>query len=209
MLNRHPVHNIVFSDEKLFLLQESHNAQNNRIYAVSKGQIPACIRLVERYQNVSSVMVWGAISAKGKLPLLFIDKGVKINAKYYLENVLQSHLVPEAQILFPDLDYCFQQDGAPSHTANVVQQWCKDNLKDFITKDEWPPSSPDLNPLDYCIWGEMLSRLQCKNICNLDQFKQAISQVWTDIPIEVVRAACNGFRGRLVKVRSFKGERFE
>jgi hypothetical protein len=94
-------------------------------------------------------MVWGAISRKGRLPLVFINRGVKINAEYYKKEVLQRILLPEPQKLYGDEYYCFQQDGAPSHTANIVQRWCEDNLTDFIPKDEWPPSSPDLNPLDF------------------------------------------------------------
>jgi len=27
---------------------------------------------------------------------------------------------------------------------------------DFFTKDQWPPNSPDLNPVEYCVWGAML-----------------------------------------------------
>jgi len=29
---------------------------------------------------------------------------------------------------------------------------------DFIDKDAWPPKSPDLNPLDYYVWGWMLDK---------------------------------------------------
>jgi len=29
---------------------------------------------------------------------------------------------------------------------------------DFIGKDEWPPNTPDLNPLNYHVWGAMLER---------------------------------------------------
>lgn len=45
--------------------------------------------LSKRYQNASSVMVWGAVSKRGALPLLFVDKGVKITKDVYLETVLQ------------------------------------------------------------------------------------------------------------------------
>jgi len=36
--------------------------------------------------------------------------------------------------------------------------WIATNCSDFIGKDEWPPNSPDLNPLDYHVWGAMLKR---------------------------------------------------
>jgi hypothetical protein len=50
--------------------------------------------------------------------------------------------------------------ASSAHTANIVQKWCEDNLTDFIPKDEWPPSSPDLNPLILFIGGNMLGQLR-------------------------------------------------
>jgi len=32
-----------------------------------------------------------------------------------------------------------------------MQEFLKVNCIDFITKDQWPPNSPDLNPLDYSL----------------------------------------------------------
>jgi hypothetical protein len=82
-------------------------------------------------------MVWGAISRKRRLRLVFIDRGVKINTEYYKTEVLERILLPEAQKLYGDEYYCFQQDGEPSQTANIVQRWCEDNFTDLIHKDEW------------------------------------------------------------------------
>ena len=107
-------------------------------------------------------MVWAAICKRGKLPLVFIEDGAKVNQKYYLDKILKAHLLPEAQKLFGTDYFCFQQDGATSHTAKTVQQWCEANLPDFISKDEWPPSSQDLNPLDFCIWSYMQARLNIR-----------------------------------------------
>ena len=49
--------------------------------------------------------------------------------------------------------WIFQQDGAPIHTSNRMQQWCCENLgKDgFSPKEMWLPCSPDLNPMDFGI----------------------------------------------------------
>jgi len=34
----------------------------------------------------------------------------------------------------------------------VTQQFLRQNTPDFIAADEWVSYSPDLIPLDYCIW---------------------------------------------------------
>lgn len=195
----------VFSDEKLFVLQDSHNSQNDRIWSISISSISEEQKNVKRFQGAASVMVWGAISKRGKLPLLFIDKGVKINARYYQTEVLEKNLLPNLKNMFGDAYYVFQQDGAPSHTANTVQTWCRENLVDFLNKNEWPPSSPDLNPLDYFIWSYMLSKLNNNKIKTLDQFKRVIIKIWNEIPMEYVRAACDGFEKRLKLVKREKG----
>lgn len=209
LLAWHAESEIIFSDEKLFLLQESHNPQNDRIWTISTKELPCNLLHVQRFQNVSSVMVWGAICERGKLPLVFIEKGVKVNQNYYKDEVLKKILLPEAQKLFKNDYFCFQQDGAPAHTAKTVQEWCEENLPDFIPKDDWPPSSPDLNPLDFCIWGYMLASLRIKKIHSIGEFKYHLAKIWDEIPMEVVRAACKDFVSRLRLVRQSKGERFE
>ena len=44
----------------------------------------------------------------------------------------------------------FTLDGVPSHRSQLVQDFLKTKLKCcFIRAKEWPPSSRDVNPLDY------------------------------------------------------------
>ena len=44
---------------------------------------------------------------------------------------------------------------ASTHTACATQNWLQTNCPDFIAKDQWPPNSPDLNALDYHVWGNV------------------------------------------------------
>lgn len=74
-------------------LQDSHNQQNDRVYAVNFQDAPRHKLAVERFQNAAGVvMVWRAISKRGKLSLLFIDRGVKIDQNYYQTHILENHL---------------------------------------------------------------------------------------------------------------------
>jgi len=54
------------------------------------------------------------------------------------------------------------------------------NCSEFIGKDEWPTNSPDLNPLDYHVWGAMLERhksFQPKPE-NSDELKKVLQLTW-------------------------------
>lgn len=188
LLKRHgkkKVEKIIFSDEKLFVMQQSHNPKNDVVYSLCIQDIPEHLRAVQRFQNTSAVMVWGAVSHKGKLPLIFIDRGVKINTEYYKTFVLESTLKPEAEKLFPNGDWTFQQDSAPAHGSNITQQWCRDNCPNFIAKNLWPPSSPDLNPLDYFVWGTLQEKVNATQHPNLDSMKAAIEREWSKLSIIV------------------------
>ena len=47
-------------------------------------------------------------------------------------------------------------------------------LPDFITSAEWPPFSPDLNPIDYSIWY-ILEAMSCaKPHKTLEALKQSL-----------------------------------
>src|SRR5258705_531409 len=68
-------------------------------------------------------------------------------------------LIEDCQNLAPN-NFIFQQDGEPAHTSRLSQDRLERNTPDFIKKDEWPPNSPDLNPLDFHVWGAMLAKYQ-------------------------------------------------
>lgn len=144
---------IAFSDEKLFVTEERYNAQNTRVYAAKFEDIPEDKRTVSHFQKPGSVMIWAAVSTQGKFPLKFIEPGVKINSTFYRQEILQRVVKPWGQRIFKKQKWTFQEDSAPSHKAKINQNWCRAQPPDFISADERPPSSPDISPLDYSIWG--------------------------------------------------------
>ena len=85
-------------------------------------------------------MVSAGVCFGGKGRLHLIPNKTKVNAKLYLE-ILLPELVQDWLI--------FLQDGATAHTAKLAQDWIATNCSEFTGKDEWPPNSPKLNPLNY------------------------------------------------------------
>jgi hypothetical protein len=82
---------------------KNSNLQNTRVCVVLLRDVLREKITISRYQNESADMVWGAISKKGNLPLVFIDGGVKIKGEYYKTEVVEKHLVPATRIVY---GYC-------------------------------------------------------------------------------------------------------
>ena len=123
---------------------------------------------------------------------------------------LLPQLLSDCHTLFGD-DFIFQQDGAPAHTARQAQQFLQNACPEFIAKDEWPPNSPDLNPLDYSVWGLMLdsyNKLISKPTSRAE-LKAALQNIWDALPHTPIQKAVRSFRERLQSCVKVEGGHFE
>jgi hypothetical protein len=195
----------IFSDKKIFTVDQVYNRRNDRVI-VDQGT-PATP--VNKTKHPASVMVLGIVASDGKKPPpIFVPAGVKINTEAYLE-LLDRHLLPWLRKNYPQGNYCFQQDGAPAHTAKKTQDWLRDNLANFWPKDFWPPSSPDLNPLDYSVWSVVESKACRTSHANVDELKASIVKAWRSMTKAYLVKTCRQFRPRLEKVIALEGGLFE
>jgi len=60
--------------------------------------------------------------------------------------------------------FIFQQDGAPAHRAKETVKLLKTATPDLMPPTLWPPNSPDINPVDYKIWGSLQERAYRRQI---------------------------------------------
>lgn len=138
----------MFSDESAFPVSGFHNAQNHRVYAASKDDIPDEELFVEKESYPKALMVWSGVSMRGKLPLIFREKGCKVNAHSY-QHIFKK-VIPATEHLH-GRKWTLQQDGVTFHTAKSTINFIEDHIPSFIRPGHWPANSPDLNPLDYSI----------------------------------------------------------
>jgi len=83
--------------------------------------------------------------------------------------------------------------------------------KRFVKKDEWPPNSPDLNPLDYHVWGAMPERYKVftPKPTNKAELKTVLEAIWEDLSQEAGDLAVLAFRKRLQACIRADGGHFE
>ncbi|CAK1588447.1 unnamed protein product [Parnassius mnemosyne] len=99
--------------------------------------------------------------------------------------------------MFNNRHWEFQQDSAPAHRAKGTQDWLAARDFDFIRHEDWPSSSPDLNPLDYKIWQHLEEKACSKPHPNLESLKTSLIKAAADIDMDLVRAAIDDWPRRL------------
>ena len=52
-------------------------------------------------------------------------------------------------------NFIFQDDNDPKHTAHIVKNYLRNHQIEML---EWPPQSPDLNPIE-SLWAELNRKL--------------------------------------------------
>ncbi|QQP51543.1 Uncharacterized protein FKW44_012949 [Caligus rogercresseyi] len=119
-------------------------------------------------------MVLGVVVSDGKkMPPFFFKAGEKIRKETYYK-VLRYTVLPWLKANYPQGNYVWKQDGAPSHTSNLWQKFCSTNMPYFWAEDMWPSSSSDLNPLDFAVWGELERKTNRTPHLNVDALKATI-----------------------------------
>ena len=153
-------------------------ATNNRdVLRVMKTKFPA------------TVMVFSVLSSEGPImPPHIFEVGLKVNAKVYLD-VLKSVVIPWCNQVAGGRPWVWQQDSMSAHKSKETQAWLQKECYDFVTFSHWPPSSPDLNLLDYLVWSYI------ENIINMTSHKTkaslitAIRRVFVKLPPALVEKA--------------------
>ena len=79
----------------------------------------------------------------------------------------------------------------------------------FIPPDQWPPNSPDLNPMDYKIWSIVQQRVYQSRVHNVSEVKQRLMDVWHGMEQSVIDSAIDEWRLRLQACVRAKGGHFE
>lgn len=203
---------IIFSDEKLFSVDRRAHRRNTRFLGPASPadarKLPPGDRFVYKTKHPASVMMLGVVASDGKrMPAVFIPNGTSVTSAVYID-LLKTKVIPWLWENYPDGQFVFQQDGAPAHTSRVTQAFLQSEIP-FWPAGLWPPSSPDLNPLDYGIWTHVEARACARSHANVESLKCSIASAWTEMSSDFVQRVCKDFRRRLRRCIDAGGNIFE
>ncbi|GBM49941.1 Transposable element Tc3 transposase [Araneus ventricosus] len=126
-------------------------------------------------------MVWAAFGFKGQVGLAFFNG--RQNSPKYIET-LETHPMPLAENI-GGRNWEYQHDNAPIHTSNATKNYLNMNN---VTVLEWPPMSPDLNPVEN-VWG-IMSRKVYENggqLYSVNALKTAIESAWYNLEPKILQ----------------------
>ena len=114
-----------------------------------------------------SVSFWAAITYGSHTPLIVVrkrtpeertseDDKLGMNAEQYTHEILEDCLIPFIYSLpGSPADYQTIEDGHKAHTSKLAGH-CRSHYG--ITRMDWPPNSPDLNPIEN-VWSFLKDRI--------------------------------------------------
>jgi hypothetical protein len=151
--NRHK--NMLFMGKKIFSIEEQYNNQYNMTHSQTSLEVSS--EGAGGHHPSYNMVRWG-VYHQGVTPLHFCKKRVKSVARVYHEDVLQGVVKPLNIAVFNGQKWVFQPDSAPARKAKTTQEVLWRNVLAFISTEDWPSGSPDLNPLDYKQWAVLEDR---------------------------------------------------
>jgi len=175
---------VIFSDESLFTREGIFNSHNMHLWS---DENPTATRL-RSFQTRWKRNLWAGIMGTEILgPVVLPDI---LTGERYVE-LLRENL-PDFLEEVPLLErnkIVFQQDGAGPHNARIVTTYLNEQFpRRWMGRYgpiRWPARSPDLNPLDFFLWGyckEKIYKTLPENIEDLDtRLRYAIWAIEEDV----------------------------
>jgi hypothetical protein len=148
------------------------------------------------------VNIWACFAASG-LGYCHIYNET-LDAKRFTR-ILDDNLIPSSDLLFtesPRLQWYFLQDNAPTHTARITRKWLHDH---GITLIDFPPYSPDLNPIEN-LWQNIEKRVEQRGAMRVDELQDVLAEEWSNTPAERLHKLAHSMPQRCRDVIEVNGD---
>lgn len=166
---------VLFTDEAEFTRDGINNFHNQHLWSIENPH-----GVVESKNQIRfSLNVWAGIVGNTLIGPVFLEP--RLNGQIY-HRFLSRTLPP----LLDDIPLAvrqrmwFMHDGAPAHFSRLARNYLSQPQNygnNWIGRGgpvEWPARSPDLNPLDFYLWGHCKALVYDGAIANVDELRQRI-----------------------------------
>lgn len=200
--------NVIFSDE----CSVERGDGVTRAWAFRRPHEKWHVDMIQTYSKGHDIsqMFWGAIYGNGgRSRLITMERDSTLSRATYTNwsyrEALTDGLLP---IYEPGM--LFQQDNAPIHTAWQAQEWF---IEHGVAVLNWPPLSPDLNPIEH-LWWRLKRDIfndypQLRNMGQSEedwrQFRRASRAAWNNIPNGLILALISSMPARCAAVIAAEG----
>lgn len=174
------ISNILFTDEASFTRNGINNFHNRHVWAEENPH--AVLEL--SHQHRFSLNVWGGIFKDKLLGPVYLPG--RLNGQTYLQFLVNT--LPDLLDDIPleqRLTMWYMHDGAPAHFAvNVRTHLDHQYGEKWIGRGgpiAWPPRSPDLNPLDFYLWGHLKDVVYATPVNTVDELENRINAAFEQV----------------------------
>ena len=101
--------------------------------------------------------------------------------------------------------WVWQQYIAPCHVSKKSLERLEEHCFDFVPMCDWPPSSPDVYPMDYFFYGYLEAKTSRAPHTTMDSLITAIMEQTTSLSKQVVAKAYKSFRSQIQVVIDNEG----
>jgi hypothetical protein len=204
--------NVLFTDRKKFPFSHpgvkvhavtwAEEGEQREALTVNHAQVVNAYAGISRYGVTSFHIVAGTSNHKSP----YVNKQGKgarnITSSEYTD-VVKATFLPEGQRIFSSQGistWHLQQDNDPTHKAAkpVVQQWNAQHASSVGMVDNWPPGSPDLNPIEN-FWSHLQEKMDAKGCKTFAEFRAALGKEAKAVPAEYFSRLVGSMPRRLAK----------
>uniref|UniRef100_A0A8R1EWW0 HTH luxR-type domain-containing protein n=1 Tax=Caenorhabditis japonica TaxID=281687 RepID=A0A8R1EWW0_CAEJA len=187
------VSDVIWTDEKIFTIEPLPNRQNQRQLLSKDDSMSPKRRLAHNRLFPKKCHGWAG------------NHGNRV----YQKIVLMIICYPGSLSTLAGGPFILQQDWAPSHGSRSTLAVLEAHFPGFLDKNLWPASSPDLNPMDFSVWGMLEGKIAGKVFATVDDLKAALEVAWASIDDGYLRRTVNSVKKRLRACVKARGSNFE
>lgn len=178
--------NVIFSDETSIWL----NTHSKKCWIEKNNR-----KIHHKKRHSKKFQIWGCITVDNYCVFQIFNENLK--APKYIK------ILDDSLKNFDKEMYTFQQDNSPIHTSKIAKEYFSGANINIL---EWPPYSPDLNPIEN-LWSVIKLRIQkIINYVSVDNFADIVEKIILRYDYEKINNMINSMPNRIQLVIENKGD---